>query len=334
MARPLRIELAGGLYHITSRGDRREDIYLDAVDRWTWLKLLGQVCARYNWVCHAWCQMGNHYHIVAETVEGNLSRGMRQLNGVYTQHINRRHQRVGHVFQGRYKGILVEKDSHLLELARYVVLNPVRAGMVAEVGDWPWSSYAAMVGKESPPSWLETDWILGQFGKDRNAAVKGYVEFVGAGVGLPSVWDRLRGQISLGSDVFVDRMQALAQNKDLAEIPRARRRPLARPLEYYRDTIGDRRKAMAAAYVSGDYTMKQIAEVFGVHYSTVSRAVKREGEIHECKTGHCSDGVILQRTILPKVLIIMLQHYHPVKGRELTLRSHKAGAWDLAGPTA
>ena len=130
MARPLRIELAGGLYHVTSRGDRREDIYLGDADRLAWLDTFSQVCARFNWTCHAWCQMSNHYHIVVETAEGNLARGMRQLNGVYTQMINRRHHRVGHVFQGRYKAILVEKDSYLLELARYVVLNPLRARMV------------------------------------------------------------------------------------------------------------------------------------------------------------------------------------------------------------
>lgn len=136
MARPLRIELAGGLYHVSSRGDRREAIYLDDGDRQRWLTLLGEVCGRFSWRCHAYCQMTNHYHLVVETPEGNLSQGMRQLNGVYTQLVNRHHRRVGHVFQGRYKAILVEKDSYLLELARYVVLNPVRAGMVTDAGAW------------------------------------------------------------------------------------------------------------------------------------------------------------------------------------------------------
>ena len=115
MARPLRIELAGGVYHLTSRGDRREPIYADDVDRLLWLELFGEVCDRFNWRCHAWCQMGNHYHLVVETAEANLSRGMRQLNGVYTQAANRRHARVGHVFQGRYKAILVEADAYLVE---------------------------------------------------------------------------------------------------------------------------------------------------------------------------------------------------------------------------
>ncbi len=156
MSRPLRIELSGGVYHVTSRGDGREDIFWDDADREAWLALLGEVCERFNWRCHAWCQMTNHYHLVIETPEGNLSQGMRQLNGVYTQSFNRRHRRVGHVFQGRYKAILVEKDSYLLELARYVVLNPVRAGMVRDAEDWPWSSHPAMLGRIATPSWLET----------------------------------------------------------------------------------------------------------------------------------------------------------------------------------
>ncbi|WP_434148396.1 transposase [Methylocaldum gracile subsp. desertum] len=178
-------------HHITSRGDRREDIYFSDIDREAWLALLGQVCARFNGVCHAYCLMSNHYHLVIETPAGNLARGMRQLNGVYTQRVNRTHGRVGHVFQGRYKAILVEKDSYLLALARYVVLNPVRAGMVGDVGDWPWSSYAAMVGLAPSPAWLQTHWLLGPFGRQRKRAIVGYIDFVRAGVGLPSIWDHL-----------------------------------------------------------------------------------------------------------------------------------------------
>ena len=144
MARPLRLELAGGLYHVTSRGDRREAIYEEDEDRRRWLEILGHTCKRFNWRCHAYCQMDNHYHIVIETAEANLSKGMRQLNGVYTQYYNIQHDRVGHVFQGRFKGILVERDEYLLELARYVVLNPVRAKVTKTIGVWKWSSYKAM----------------------------------------------------------------------------------------------------------------------------------------------------------------------------------------------
>ena len=274
MARPLRIELAGGLHHVTSRGDRREDIYLNDADRRAWLETLSQVCSRFNWVCHAWCQMTNHYHMVIETAEGNLSLGMRQLNGVYTQTINRSHDRVGHVFQGRYKGILVEKDSYLLELARYVVLNPVRAGMVRDAAAWPWSSYHAMIRSEAAPAWLRTDWVLGQFSPQRGRAIKRYIDFVREGVGLPSLWGQLRGQVFLGGDDFLKRMQKLSDKSAMGEIPRAQRRPLAKPLNHYRDKLDDAKKGMAAAYASGDYTMQEIADCFDVHYATVSRAVK------------------------------------------------------------
>ena len=274
MARPLRIELAGGLYHVTSRGDRREDIYFNDADRRAWLETFGQVCDRFNWVCHAWCQMTNHYHIVVETIEGNLSLGMRQLNGVYTQWINRSHKRVGHVFQGRYKGILVEKDSYLLELARYVVLNPVRARMVREASAWPWSSYHAMTGLEAVPAWLQTDWLLGQFSPQRGRAIRRYIDFVREGVDEPSIWENLRGQVFLGGDVFLKRMQKLADKVAIGEIPRAQRRPLAKPLSHYRDKLPDAKTGMVAAYATGDYTMQEIAKCFDVHYATVSRAVK------------------------------------------------------------
>lgn len=274
MARPLRIELPGGLYHVTSRGDRREDIYHGNDDRLVWLDLFGQVCKRFNWICHGWCQMTNHYHVIVETGEANLSQGMRQLNGVYTQAINRKYQRVGHVFQGRYKAIMVEKDDYLLELARYVVLNPVRAGMVTDVAQWPWSSYAAMVGEAITPPWLQTDWVLGQFAEKRETAVTRYQDFVRSGVGLPSLWEQLQGQIFLGSETFITRMQGAMQAHDsIAEIPHVQRRPVARPLSYYRERFIDMKVAMAEAYGTGNYTMQQIADYFGVHYATVSRAI-------------------------------------------------------------
>lgn len=276
MSRPLRLELAGGLYHITSRGDRREDIYLTDSDRQRWLELLGQVCKRFNWRCHAYCLMSNHYHLIIETVEGNLSKGMRQLNGVYTQYFNHTHQRVGHVYQGRYKGILVEKDSYLLELSRYVVLNPVRARMVKDVGDWPWSSYKAMIMESNVPVWLEVEWLLSQFSVQRKRAISKYKDFVREGVGLPSLWSELSQQIYLGDEKFVKRLQKkLDHTEDLSEIPRAQRRPLAKPLQYYESRYKDKKRGIVEAYSTGDYTMKAIADYFKVHYSTVSRAIKK-----------------------------------------------------------
>lgn len=277
MARPLRIELAGGLYHVTSRGDRREDIYEGDEDRQAWLEIFGQVCARFNWRCHAYCLMTNHYHVVVETPDANLSQGMRQLNGVYTQHFNRRHGKNGHVFQGRYKAILVQKDSYLLELARYVVLNPVRANMVKDAQNWPWSSYRAMTGEAQVQSWLQTDWVLGQFSDRRTRAIAQYIDFVRAGIGLPSLWGQLRNQIYLGDEKFIARMQKrVAQADNLSEVPRLHRRAPARSIAYYAGRHADRKLAMAAAYLSGGHTMKGIAGYFGVHYATVSRAVKEQ----------------------------------------------------------
>lgn len=276
MARPLRIELAGGLYHVTARGDRREPIFRDDQDREAWLDVLGQVCERFNWRCHAYCQMTNHYHLVVETPEANLSKGMRQLNGVYTQGFNRRQGVAGHVFQGRFKGILVERDAYLLELARYVVLNPVRARMVAQAADWPWGSYRAMMGQVTAPGWLETDWLLAQFGGDRASARAGYAAFVAAGVGQPSVWEGLRHQMFLGTDAFVERFSGAGRPlvEPVGEVPRAQRRALAPSLTRFARDYSNPREAMARAFLTGAYSMREIAEHFEVHYSTVSRAVR------------------------------------------------------------
>ena len=163
MARPLRIEYPGALYHVTSRGNARENIFLSDADRYAFLDILANTITKYNWLCHAFCLLDNHYHAIIETPDPNLSLGMRQLNGVYTQAFNRRHLRVGHVFQGRYKAILLERESYLLELCRYVVLNPVRAGMVSRPDQWKWSSYKYTAYSSKIPEFLTVNWLLGQF---------------------------------------------------------------------------------------------------------------------------------------------------------------------------
>lgn len=275
MARPLRIEFAGALYHVTSRGDGREDIFLEEGDRTRFLEVLSEVCHRFNWAVHAYCLMGNHYHLVVETRDDTLAKGMRQLNGLYTQRFNREHGRVGHVFQGRYKAILVQKDSYLLELARYVVLNPVRAGMVRSAKEWPWSSYRAMVGQAPVPPWLTTDWVLSAFARRKTDAIDRYKAFVAEGKNQPSPWESLRNQIFLGDDRFVEEMQGLvAEARDLTEVPSTQRRPVAKPLAHYAGKHRDRDEAIVAAYASGGYGLKEIGEHFGLHYSRVSRIVR------------------------------------------------------------
>lgn len=275
MARPLRLEYAGALYHITARGDRREDIFLGDEDRADYLVVLGEVCKRFNWVVHAYCQMTNHYHLLLETVDGNLWRGMRQLNGVYTQHVNRRHGLVGHLFQGRYKAILVQKASYLLELSRYLVLNPVRAKLVEDPADWPWSNYLATVGTVPSPGWLDTDGLLSQFGNERGSAIAAYRAFVLSGLGRSSPLEQVRHQTLLGDDAFLVRHKTGALGENLREVSKAHRRSVALDLEAYREQYPERSEAMARAYLSGAYTMAEIGAFFGVHPMTVSRAVKR-----------------------------------------------------------
>ena len=281
MARPIRLEYAGAIYHVTSRGDRLEDIYDSDADRECFIKTLGDVCKRFNWVCHAYCLMSNHYHLLIETPDANLSKGMRQLNGVYTQAYNRSNGRVGHVFQGRYKAIMVEKQGYLLELARYIVLNPVRASMVRSVSQWRWSSYRATTGQVLNPGWLNTDWLLASFSKRKSQAVKLYKAFVAEGKGQPSPWLQLRNQVYLGSDDFVAQLNALIDgDKELSEIPSSQRRAVPKALSLYKENASSRNAAIVEAYLSGGYRLKEVGDYFGLHYSTVSGIVKN----HKSKT--------------------------------------------------
>lgn len=275
MARPVRIEFPGALYHVTSRGDRREAIYEDDADRERFLEILGKVIKGWNWNCYAYCLMTNHYHLVIETPDGNLSKGMRQLNGVFTQASNRRHRRSGHLFQGRYKAILVDADAYLLELVRYVVLNPIRAALVDYPGAWCWSSYRAMIGQAPAPEWLTVEALLARFGTERAEAVRRYARFVAEGIGQEGIWKNLNRQVFLGDDRFVSRMQARHKGPlEDVNIPKAQQRPPASSLQAIASFHGSRDSAIVAAYATGQYSYHQIAQFFGVHFTTVGRIVR------------------------------------------------------------
>jgi len=272
MARPLRLEFPGAVYHVTSRGNARQDIVRDDRDRAQYLTLLAHVIERYGWRCHAYCLMDNHYHLLLETPQANLSQGMRQLNGRYTQAFNRRHRRVGHLFQGRFTAILVEKEAHLLELCRYVVLNPVRAKIVPHPRLWAWSSYRATVGESSAPAWLSTDWILEQFGVRVGAAQERYRTFVAEGRGGPRPWEQLTGQIYLGSEEFVAQHQP---NRVIRDIPRRQTQALRPTLRVLFQRNGEPTRLIHVAYRQYGYRLAEIAEHLGVHYATVSRRLKQ-----------------------------------------------------------
>lgn len=274
MARPLRIEFAGALYHVMARGDGQRSIFLDDDDRQAFLGNLARVCERVDWRVWAWCLMDNHFHLLVETIKPTLSRGMREVNGVYTQAFNRRHRRVGHVLQGRYKAILVDRDSYLLEVSRYVVLNPVRAGLAARAGDWAWSSYRATVGRAVAPDWLAVAPTLALFGSDRSQARRAYARFVAAGADATDLESEIRHQLYLGDDRFAERLARMGRNKPPSrEVPRRQR--AVKSLSQYERDARDRDSAIAAAWASGAYTQPQIGAHFGLHYATVSRIARR-----------------------------------------------------------
>ena len=204
---------------------------------------------------------------------------MRQLNGVYTQAFNRHHGRVGHLFQGRFKAILVEKDAYLLELCRYVVLNPVRAHMVQSAKDWEWSSYCATAGMAEALPLLTVDWILSQFDDLRPKAQNAYRDFVSAGRGA-SPWEELKGQIYLGTEAFIE---SLPRPSEMKEVPRLQRL-VSRPSlgEIFRDT--ENKATIAEAYREHGYTMKEIADHLGVHYATISRRLRRHEQTESAKS--------------------------------------------------
>ncbi len=223
MARPLRHDFPDALHHLTSRGNNQGDIFLDDDDRLRFLALLAATVIRFGWRLYAWVLMTNHFHLEVETPEANLSRGMHWLNTRYVQWFNRRHDRCGHLFQRRFEAKLVEKESYMLEVARYTILNPVRAGMVARPEEYRWSSYHATAGLEAVPEWLDAAGLLGTFGADASSAREEYRRFVEGGIGLERrLWDELQGQIYLGRREWIEGIQKMIDEK-----PRSEEHPLA-----------------------------------------------------------------------------------------------------------
>jgi len=279
MVRPLRIQFEGALYHVTSRGNARQNIFLDDEDRVAFLKTLAEAVSRFGWICHAYCLMSNHYHLLIETPDPNLSRGMQFLNGVFTQRFNRHHKRFGHVLQGRYKAILVERESHLLELARYVVLNPVRAKVVRSARDWQWSSYRATSGQADVPGFLHIDWLLSQFDSRRDRAMRAYRQFVRQGRGI-EIWESLRAGNLLGSEEFIERMRSRLLETPVDQNVLRRERDAARPplQEIFRSMSGraDRDVCIYDAVRINHYKLQEVADFLGLHFSTISLIAKRQ----------------------------------------------------------
>ncbi|HQO19077.1 MAG TPA: transposase [Acidobacteriota bacterium] len=277
MARPLRLEFVGALHHVTSRGNERGTVFLDDTDRDLFLEMLSSVVEKYKWTCHAYCLMDNHYHLLIETPFANLAVGMRQLNGVFTQKYNKKHERTGHLFEGRYKAILVEKESHLLQTARYIVLNPVRAYIVGDPADWKWSSFNATVGATRKPDLLSVDWLLGRFGQRRDISATRYADFVRKGVKTESIWKDLKGQSVLGNEGFADGFKDfLNGRRDLTDIPKVQRfldRPALGELCGGIDLKNKelRNRVIRRAVIDYGYSQVEVAGFLKLHQTTVSK---------------------------------------------------------------
>ena len=249
MARPLRLQAPGLTYHVVSRGVGRMAIYLDDGDRTEFLELLGDAVARYQLTCHAYCLMSNHYHVLLTTRGPNLSSAVKLVNGTYGQWWNRRRGRVGHVFQGRFWSQIVQDESYLLTVSRYIVLNPVRAGLAATPGDWRWSSYPATSGTTPVPPFLTTSWVLDRFGREPEARRR-YATFVAAADPAES----LPGGGVLGTPEFAAQF---AEVREVAsrEIPFKAFRRTAPPLaEIFKDAAARSPCCLAAALAQAPVT--------------------------------------------------------------------------------
>ncbi|MEZ5318993.1 MAG: transposase [Vicinamibacterales bacterium] len=273
MARPARIEFAAAMHHVMARGVEKRIIFLDDRDRRTFLATLDETAARFDWRVWAYCLMANHYHLLVQTMRPTLSRGMRDLNGAYSQGFNRRHDRVGHLFQGRFKSLLVDGDRHLHQVARYIVLNPVRAGLCATPEQWRWSSYRAQAGLASGPNCLAANDALRHFDRDRRVARAAFRRFViaGAGASDPAAGATRLG--ILGDDTFVRQVTGRAR-MPTTEVPRVQRRA-GRLLAHFAHAHARRDDAITAAHASGLYTLAEIGRHFGLHYATISKIVSR-----------------------------------------------------------
>ena len=289
MARPLRIEFAGAFYHVTSRGNERKPVFRSKADRERFLSYLDSAHHRYGARIHVFCLMDNHYHLLLETPRGNLSQILHHINGAYTTYINVKRKRTGHLFQGRYRAILVDKDAYCQELSRYIHLNPVRAGVVGKASGYPWSSYRYYVGKEKEPEWLTTELVLGYFEGSEGRKRGRYREFVeGAeATGMKSPLEKVVASTFLGSEDFITgvKKEFLGIKKvDMRNVPAVRkiyRGPALEEIEKAMEhevKVEDSLYRKFCVFLSHQYSglsLEEIGAHFGMKGSAVSQASRR-----------------------------------------------------------
>lgn len=288
MARPLRITFPGAFYHVTSRGNEGRTVFKSRRDREKFAQYLASASQRYKAVIHVYCLMDNHYHLLVETPLGNLPQIMHHINGAYTTYFNLKRKRSGHLFQGRYKAILVAIDEYAKELSRYIHLNPVRAKLVETPEKYDWSSYKFYIGKQKSPIWLYTNFILSYFGAQISDAQKGYESFVNA---LTNAHDKrlleeVVGSTLLGSAEFIASIKDsyLAGREPDKNLPALRELSDTASMEDIFDeveSVAGEDRSLARdikLYLCRRYTgtkLKDIGKHFGIGESGVSKAYGR-----------------------------------------------------------
>lgn len=292
MSRPLRIEYPGAFYHVTSRGNERRTVFQNNRDREKYLSYLESGHERYGAVIHAYCLMGNHYHLLLETPRGNLSKILQYINGAYTTYFNIKRGRSGHLFQGRFRGILVDKDEYCKELSRYIHLNPVRAGIVKAPLEYPWSSYRYYVGRGKKPKWLTTEFVLGDFGGEGGRGFRKYREYVERveNKELDNPLKKVTASTFLGSKEFIDRIKLEylegkeIDRRDLPALKKILIGPSPESIERaVMKIVGRgyplfRKICIYLSYQLSGLNLREIGEYFGMQRSAISQLSRRFAE--------------------------------------------------------
>ena len=281
MARPIRIEFPGAIYHIYARGNRQEYIFLDDEDRILFLKLLAANVSRLNWLCHTYCLMGNHYHLLIETPDGILSSGMQSMNSIYAKRFNKKYEQVGHLFQGRFSARLVHGDQDLLLTTRYINRNPIDAHLVDDASLWPWSSYRAIIGEERPPKFLTTDQVLGCMSMDRSKAQGFFKVFVHTDIGKngEGLFELMQAE---GDGYFLSRKLApiLDMKQSVSPVQRKQRilsRPSLNELFSGVDLFNQEKRnpIITDAFRFHGYRQTEIGNFLGLDRSTICKIINK-----------------------------------------------------------
>lgn len=276
MARPVRIEYSGAYYYISSKGVEGEQVFRDVKDRQEFLQILQEVIGRMQWQVFAYNLLPDSFQLFIKTPKPNLSKGMRQLNGIYTQRYNIKYEKQGNIFHGRFKAVLVE-DQSFLDVAQHVLHMPVLNRKARKLDKWKWSSYQATAGLVEVPEWLSSSEVLNHFGKQNKRAQTALIKSIAALDKDYDITSKVQGQILLGSDAFVAKWKKQLATGKVMDKARQRKARKVKPLSDFGKRYKDVKTAMVKAYETGNYTLDQIGTHFGVHYSTVSRTVKKSG---------------------------------------------------------